>query len=966
MLCFRCGSPVSDGAAFCDNCGQDLSSSASPDTEKFAELQKKLRQTGREWSRSATYDVGEVVAERYEIRDVVGSGALGMVFKAFDQELEVEVALKVISSEFLPDDEARNHFLLGLQRARDLVHDNVVRCFDVDRDGNRCFYVMQFLKGLTLRKIMDLRRSKGQRFSVEEVEPIYTQLCVALNDTWEIMVHGGLKPDNIVILPDLLKLTDFGLPEVLPRAAYLAAQRVTGEACRYLAPEVLAKQEYDHRSDIYSVGVLVVELLTGQPYPGEPVAVHEHMNGLTPAVDDVLRRAVSQDPEERQGSGAELGQELRGALEGGVVAVPRAVVTALADVDEAATRKRPKVDADAEISKRPKMDADAETSKRPKVDADELETTARVREPVAPEPEFSDPAAPPPAKERSQVTHQLDIDDIEFASQSGRAEAPVGPGEEEEDILTSSPAAALGDLDDKTARVSPEEMEEKIQEAAEELVLVPPAAAAEEPPREPTQQIDAGMIVEGSLEEEPEQALLVPPGDINHSQISGETSTEGLLPPPEPVEEASEPSFRPLADGLGQKARSKGSAEREARAREALQAFDFDATLQEAVDKAHEVPEAAEDPESAVPLPKEEPIPEDDERPKVVTPDIGPSARGTLEVAAAARPRLVDEEGQTLVLAKEPADRVPVSWTLPVLIGAVVLVLVIGTAGLIYYITKKRSDEALAELERKRAVAMRLIGQPDAAPVEPDAAVAVAPVPVPLREDAAAPPPEPPPAAKVAEPKKVVPVQPAPPAPRPAVKVAARPKRVVDRPAPVAARPRVEPPRPRPAPPRPAPLPRVAPDTKSSKKCPGGLRFIPGRAGEEGVCIDRYEYPGRGRVPARSGLGGARAACKARGLRLCTAKEWIRACGGLFPYGRTYDPARCNTGSRAALAAGSKRGCRSRWGVYDMSGNVSEWVEEGTAMGGDATSDQGHAGCLSRSPGGALTGFRCCSDPEWD
>lgn len=950
MLCFRCGSPVVDGAAFCDNCGQDLSSSASPDTEKFAELQKKLRQTGREWTRSATYDVGEVVAERYEIRDAVGSGALGMVFKAFDQELEVEVALKVISSEFLPDEEARNHFLLGLQRARDLVHDNVVRYFDVDHDGNRCFYVMQFLKGLTLRKIMDLRRSKGQRFSVGEVEPIYTQLCVALNDTWEIMVHGGLKPDNIVILPDLLKLTDFGLPEVLPRAAYLAAQRITGEACRYLAPEVLAKQEYDHRSDIFSVGVLLVELLSGQPYTGEPVKIHEQVNDVPAAVDDVLKRAISQDPEDRQGSGAELGQELRGALEGGVVAVP-SVITGLADAD-----------ADAD---------DEKTSKRPKADPEELETTSRVREPVAssgaPEaggPDFSDPAVPAPAKERSQVTHQLEIDDIEFASQSARAELPTEPGEEEEDILTSSPA--LGDLDDKTTRVSQEEMEEKIQEAAEDLVLVPPAAA-EEPPREPTQQIDAEMIVEGSLEEEQEQALLVPPGDINHSQISGETSTEGLIPPPEPVEEADEPSFKPLADGLGQKVRSKDSVNREARAREALQAFDFDATLQEAVDKAHEVPEAEVEVDSAeVPLPKEEPLPEDDERPKVVTPDIGPSARGTLEVAATARPRLVDEDGRTLVLAKEPAERVPTSWTLPVLIGAVVLVLVIGTAGVIYYITKKRSDEALAELERKRAVAMRLIGQPDAAPVAPDTAVAAAPVPVPLREDAAVPAAEPTPETKVDEPKKVVAVQPAPPAPRPAVKVAARPKRVAD--TPPTPHPRVEASRPRPAPPRPrpAPLPRVAPDTKSSSKCPGGLRFIPGRAGEDGVCIDRFEYPGRGRVPARQSLPGARAACKARGLRLCTAKEWIRACGGLFPYGRTYDPARCNTGGRAAVPGGSKRGCRSRWGVYDMSGNASEWVEEGTAMGGDATSDQGHAGCLSRSAGGALTGFRCCSDPEWD
>jgi hypothetical protein len=172
--------------------------------------------------------------------------------------------------------------------------------------------------------------------------------------------------------------------------------------------------------------------------------------------------------------------------------------------------------------------------------------------------------------------------------------------------------------------------------------------------------------------------------------------------------------------------------------------------------------------------------------------------------------------------------------------------------------------------------------------------------------------------------------------------------------------------RPRPAVPRLDPRPTPPPKQADSKKCPAGLRYIPGRANEEGYCIDRYEFPGRGRVPRRTNLAGARAGCRARGLRLCSAKEWIRACGGLFPYGRKFNQQRCNTGSQKLVPAGSKRGCRSRWGLYDMSGNVAEWVEGGQAMGGDAKATEGHAGCLARSAGGALTGFRCCSDPEWD
>lgn len=144
------------------------------------------------------------------------------------------------------------------------------------------------------------------------------------------------------------------------------------------------------------------------------------------------------------------------------------------------------------------------------------------------------------------------------------------------------------------------------------------------------------------------------------------------------------------------------------------------------------------------------------------------------------------------------------------------------------------------------------------------------------------------------------------------------------------------------------------------------MRFIPGRGGADGYCIDRYEYPGRGRKPARASLAKAKATCRARGQRLCTAKEWIRACGGLFPYGRKYDDTRCNTGGAGLVASGSKRRCRSRWGLYDMSGNVSEWVVEGSAMGGDVKAIEGHAGCMSRGGGGGSTGFRCCADPELD
>jgi serine/threonine-protein kinase len=1005
MLCFRCGSPVSDAADTCDNCGQNLSSSAAPDTERFAEIQKKLRETGRGWKKpAASYDVGEVIAERYEINDVVGAGPLGTVYKAFDQEVEVDVALKVISSEYLPDEEARNHFLLVLQSARDLVHENVVRCFDVDHEGDRCFYVMQFLKGLTLRKIIDMRRAKGQRFSLDEVEPIFVQLCKALDDTSAIMPHGGLKPENIVILPDLLKITDFGLPEALPRAAYLTAQRGYKEASHYLAPEVREKQDYDVRADVYSAGVILIELLTGKPYrQGDEVSVHACTEEVPEAVDQLLGRTVSVDPAERPSTTAQLRQELLVALgrpsEGAIrdalgppitrdlrrAADPDADADAEADAEaeaEAVTRQlstdavatqelpAPAADADAMVTREvPSPGADGAdsvvTTELPSPDAvvtkehlapappsDEEEQTARrnradleTAPPGEPEEplDFSDPAVPPPEKPGSQVTHQLDIDDVEFASQSGKSEILADSLEDpEEDILTTPPV-------ESTARVDPIRMDQRIQETEDELRLSRPDG----PPPERTQQIDPDMIMEGEdgeeEEEDREQVLLVPPGDINHSQIAGETD-DGMPPP---VEEAAEPSYKPLAAKLSEKVLSQDSIDKEVRAREALQAFDFDATLQQAVEQAHQ---EVEDGSGSVPLPRGEP---EDDRPNVVTPDVALSARGTLEVdVPAPTPAELEEENATLIVAQDAEDRAPMTRFVPILIVAFVAVLALGTAGAIYFITKKRSAAALEELERKRVAAMALVNKKEAGAVEakPDTGPAVAALP--LSEDASSHKPTQPEPTPKPEPKPKVEPKPEP-APKPAPKPAPtpRPRRAATpvRPAPPTPR-RVAPVRPSPVKPAPA----------ASSKCPRGMRFISGRPGEDGHCIDLFEFPGRGRVPKRTGLAGAKAACRARGLRLCTAREWLRGCGGLFPYGRKYDPNRCNTGTGRLVASGGKRRCRSRWGLYDMSGNASEWVADGVTMGGDANSKEGHAGCMARTRGGPLTGFRCCSDPSWD
>ncbi|MFO0748641.1 MAG: SUMF1/EgtB/PvdO family nonheme iron enzyme [Myxococcota bacterium] len=141
----------------------------------------------------------------------------------------------------------------------------------------------------------------------------------------------------------------------------------------------------------------------------------------------------------------------------------------------------------------------------------------------------------------------------------------------------------------------------------------------------------------------------------------------------------------------------------------------------------------------------------------------------------------------------------------------------------------------------------------------------------------------------------------------------------------------------------------------------------------EVVCIDLYEYPGAGAPPTTGvDISGARGACIGRSKRLCTRAEWRRACGGTYPYGQTYDAEKCATahddGSPGSVvAAGSKKGCRSPSGAYDMVGNVAEWTSDGTVNGGSAFKNGADGTCNTgskRAGGAPYVGFRCCTDAK--
>ena len=174
------------------------------------------------------------------------------------------------------------------------------------------------------------------------------------------------------------------------------------------------------------------------------------------------------------------------------------------------------------------------------------------------------------------------------------------------------------------------------------------------------------------------------------------------------------------------------------------------------------------------------------------------------------------------------------------------------------------------------------------------------------------------------------------------------------------------------------PTEKDSPEARKGKpRCRRGMQLVRHRKNKwVPFCVDRYEYPGGGRIPkTRVSWFGADKTCRSQGKRLCETKEWQRACGAKYTWGRTWNPNACNTEDaneleRSLAAAGSFRRCKSR-GIFDMIGNASEWTASQRVAGGDFRSGPKRAQCYyssKKSPGSSSgsVGFRCCVDPTYE
>jgi eukaryotic-like serine/threonine-protein kinase len=267
---------------------------------------------------------------RYRIEAVLGKGAMGIVYKAYDPELRQSVAIKTIRKEILDQDHATDNILLErfknevIAGRRLMKHRNIVGTYEFGQEQEICFIVMEYVEGKPLKDYLD----KGHRFTLGEVMNFMRQLLDALQFAHEQgIVHRDIKPANIMLTPHgQIQITDFGIAKI-DSASMTKTGTVMGTPS-YMSPEQCLGQHVDARTDIFSAGVVLYQLLTGEnPFVGTSAmtTMHKVLN-ITPinpsqfnvhiskVFDRVMQKALAKRPDARFQSAREFAQALQSVV----------------------------------------------------------------------------------------------------------------------------------------------------------------------------------------------------------------------------------------------------------------------------------------------------------------------------------------------------------------------------------------------------------------------------------------------------------------------------------------------------------------------------------------------------------------------------------------------------------------------------------------------------------------------------
>lgn len=259
---------------------------------------------------------------RYQLQELLGSGGMSVVYRAHDRMLERDVAIKILRETYSSDPAFRERFRQEAKAAANLSHPNIVTIHDFGLDSGRLFIVMEYVPGEHLKSLL----KKRGRFSIEETLSLIVQACAGIGYAHRAgLVHCDIKPHNMLITPDMrLKVADFGIARALASIQPEEKSDVVWGSPQYFSPEQAGGAAPSPASDVYSLGVVMYEMLTGQlPFTATsaetlarlhrelPPPTPSQINpAIPPALEQILIKVLSKEPAARYRTADQLGRVL--------------------------------------------------------------------------------------------------------------------------------------------------------------------------------------------------------------------------------------------------------------------------------------------------------------------------------------------------------------------------------------------------------------------------------------------------------------------------------------------------------------------------------------------------------------------------------------------------------------------------------------------------------------------------------
>jgi serine/threonine protein kinase/tetratricopeptide (TPR) repeat protein len=311
MECPKCHFKNPDNTRYCGHCATPLLTADETLDAHTATLSTPMPDIMR----------GSVLSDRYEIIEEIGKGGMGKVYKAYDRDIDENIALKIIRPEIASNAKIIERFQNELKTARKIAHRNVCKMFDVGRDGGTRFITMEYVPGEDLKK--SIRRIGP--LTVRKTISIGKQVCHGLSEAHRLGVyHRDLKPHNIMIDREgNVRIMDFGIA-LSQDAKSITDSHIMIGTPQYLSPEQVEGKRVDQRSDIYSLGVILFEMVTGQvPFEGDTtlsIAVKHKIEAprdprefnaqIPEELSSLILRCMEKNPERRYQTAEELNSEL--------------------------------------------------------------------------------------------------------------------------------------------------------------------------------------------------------------------------------------------------------------------------------------------------------------------------------------------------------------------------------------------------------------------------------------------------------------------------------------------------------------------------------------------------------------------------------------------------------------------------------------------------------------------------------